>query len=562
MKNLRTIVGLVVLALLAVAAHLAVDFSERKAFASFARSSTVLPLADAATRLIFEYSDSPRVVLANLQSWRFMEPFAGQADSSAVRRILDALAFTAAEDALSDAEILKLGRTRADFGLEYPGLRVVVGRDGERAAVVFGDRTATGESVYAAREGVEAVFTVPTGIVAALEMPIKRLRDAALFPFPAAAVTAFDLKRGTGDFSRFQRRREDWQLVEPEKMSASRARVEGFLQAVTAFPIADFVWPAGTTNEAAVATDSLLAGYGLDPESSVTVTLRTAAGAATVSLGLPAGEGLVYALIRGGTEIVTVDQRVRAAAATESVALTDSRLFPFAEEKLSSLQLADGETTYLLSRAADGWVLESPVAAKAEAPVVGELLGRVLALTAAQLDEGSSLRLGVVSNAELVAVSRAAVLGDLKLADLRSREILHIEPREVRRLSRPAADGKGGAITVVFDPELSSWSVEHSVSNQTVKAEAVEGILAQLNPLKAVAVVSLRVKAAELGNYGLEKPRLTLAVDRQKAESVRKNILIGAAAPGGGHYATVGASEAVFVLDEATVKKLSEPLVE
>lgn len=562
MKNLKTIVGLVVLVLLAIAAHFAVDLSERKAFASFARTSMVLPLADAATRLVVERPGSPRIVLADLQSWRFMEPFAGQADSAVVRKILDALAFTAAEDALSDAEILKLGRTRADFGLERPGLRVVVGREGGEAAVIFGERTPTGESVYAAQEGMTAVFTVPTGVVAALEMPIRCLRDVALFPFPAAAVTAFDLKRGTGAFSRFQRRSEGWQLVEPEEMPASRSRVEGFLQAVTAFPIADFVWPAGTTNETSVASDSLLAGYGLDPESSVTATLRTAAGAATVSFGLPAGEGLVYALIRGGTEIVTVDQRVRAAAATERAALTDSRLFPFAEAELSSLQLADGETTYLLSRSAAGWVLESPVAAKAEEPVVDELLGRILKLTAAQLDGDSSLRLGVVSNAELVAVSRAAVLGDLHLADLRSREILHIEPREVRRLSRPAADGKGGAITVVFDPELSAWSVEHSASNQVVKTEAIEGILAQLNPLKAEAVVSLRVKAAELGEFGLEKPRLTLAVDRQKAESVRKNILIGAAAPDGGYYATVGASEAVFVLDEATVKKLSEPLVE
>ena len=62
-------------------------------------------------------------------------------------------------------------------------------------------------------------------------------------------------------------------------------------------------------------------------------------------------------------------------------------------------------------------------------------------------------------------------------------------------------------------------------------------------------------------SYGLDDPRFTIAIDQFKDDAVRRNVLIGEAAPGGGRYATLGAADAVFVLPERAVGLLTAPLV-
>ena len=74
-------------------------------------------------------------------------------------------------------------------------------------------------------------------------------------------------------------------------------------------------------------------------------------------------------------------------------------------------------------------------------------------------------------------------------------------------------------------------------------------------------VEKLKVMASELAFYGLEHPFLTLAVDLDRADAVRRNIFVGAPAVGGGRYATVGSSDAVFVISDADVTALTSPLV-
>ena len=87
-------------------------------------------------------------------------------------------------------------------------------------------------------------------------------------------------------------------------------------------------------------------------------------------------------------------------------------------------------------------------------------------------------------------------------------------------------------------------------------------VLKALAPLKALRVERLKVSASGLAAYGLDRPVVRLAVDLDRANAVRRNILIGARTPDGGHYATVGAADAVFVVSPEVVEALSAPLVE
>jgi hypothetical protein len=157
------------------------------------------------------------------------------------------------------------------------------------------------------------------------------------------------------------------------------------------------------------------------------------------------------------------------------------------------------------------------------------------------------------------AVARRAALGPRRLEDLRSREILRVDPSRLRRLV--ATDTAGGAFaSVVYDRDRRTWNVESSSEKGVVSAEAVEALAASLSPLRAEWIVTLKVSSSDLRNYGLETPRLTLAVDMDRDDDVRRNILVGDEAQGG-WFATLGANDAVFVLPSRTVDRFRAKLV-
>ena len=88
----------------------------------------------------------------------------------------------------------------------------------------------------------------------------------------------------------------------------------------------------------------------------------------------------------------------------------------------------------------------------------------------------------------------------------------------------------------------------------------MKSVLSAINPLTALRVVRLKVSAPDLGAYGLDTPFLTIAIDQERADAVRRNILIGGETDGG-RFATVGSADAVFVLSRESVEALSAPLV-
>ena len=67
--------------------------------------------------------------------------------------------------------------------------------------------------------------------------------------------------------------------------------------------------------------------------------------------------------------------------------------------------------------------------------------------------------------------------------------------------------------------------------------------------------------ASALAAYGLDRPFLTVAVDQDREDAVRRNILIGERTAGG-RYATVGSSDAVFVISDDAVSRLAAAIVD
>jgi len=406
------------------------------------------------------------------------------------------------------------------------------------------------------------VYIVDGNVLAAADMPADGFRERALCPAGIELVDAFDLKRGKGMFLRFARRDGIWYRSSSkdgeDESPASAVKVRELLQGLSSATAIDFAWPTGSSGEPALPTATLLAGYGLDSESAVTLTLHSRGRRdVQIAFGKDASDGLVYALVQNARAVATVDGRLKDIAG--SADFSDMRLFPYEPSMISRISVVDDGVNYLLAKGDDGkWRMDAPVSVDADEPSVAAFVAKLLSLTYDdRADDG--LVISLVTNAATEVVSRSAALSGLQLSDLRSRDMLVFDPSEVRRLA-VTSRSSAKPTAVVFDRDRRTWIVESSERAGTVEQGSVDGILLALNPLRAEKVVKLKVSPSDLRRYGLETPRITLAVDSSKDGALRRNILIGERSQGG-CFATLGASDAVFVLSEETTKRLTAPLV-
>lgn len=493
--------------------------------------------------------------------WRLVKPYAGDVDESVVLKALDALALSQVVDEISDGELLKLGRSRADFALDRPALTLGLQEDdGTCEQIGFGAVTPVATGVYASIGEGDSVFVMPIEAMKAFDLKADDLRERALFDTGLDVVSRFEVRRSAGEGLRVVREGDAWRVGDEV---ASAKKVRDYLSDLLSAKAVSFVWPVGATNEASIASASLLASYGLDPESALTVAIKDKNGSTRqLSFGKVADDAsLVYALVRNESAIVTVSSALKDALMRGVALFTDSRLFPMEAGQIAAMTLSEGADVYSLVRNDAGeWRFESPIVAPADRSAVETLIDRIVALSPNDVD-ANGVRISMSTNAVPVAVSRAKAFGDLRYEDLRRREILRIDPAVVKRVVSTSGEDAAMSASVVYDRSRGAWAVEKSSDEgAAVAADSVADVLAAVNPLTAQRIARLKVPAADLGDYGLDKPFLTVAIDQDSEDSIRRNIIIGDRTKGG-RFATVGSAESVFVLADETIKRLSSPLV-
>ena len=566
MRNRKAILFLCLAVLALAAANLAVYFNP-DGETSVKRPSLV-PLRDDVNGIRLSRPGAADTVLEKGPlRWRLVAPYAGSVDEQVVLKLVDALAMTPVSEAITDAELLKLGRSRADFTLEDPILAVsLTTASGRTETVGFGKPTPTADGIYASVAGVDAVFIVPAQLLESVDVSAARFRRRSLFLVGADDIASFGIKSGTGPILEFVRDGNDWKMREGTALregKASRQKVVGFLSALTSAEASSFVWPVGASNETDHASTALLAGYGLEPETAVTVTLKGVDGAdRRISFGKEGAAGGVYALVQNGGAIVTVPSALKEAASQEAFRFTEFRHFPVEARAVDLFSCQVDGVLYALARGKEGeWNLESPITARADRQVAETLLSRILALSSADVPGPDGVAVSVSTNARPVTVSRASVFGDLTVESLRSKEVVSLDPALVRRIVRTRGEEEAKPVAVVYDRDRRLWNVENGGEDASVVEDGVRTVLSAVCPLTAVRVVKLKVKAADLDDYGLDSPFLTVAVDVGDGDdAVRRNVIVGKPTAGG-RFATVGSSDAVFVISDESVRKLLSEIV-
>lgn len=569
------LVGIVVL--LAVSAALEWRRAVSRAGAEVRESLVRMPAATVSS-IEFEREGGFVAELVRGQSgeWMVERPFRADADESAVARALDAVLLRPVEDARTEAEIAALGASPASFGLDSPRCVVTLRGGGRNATVRFGALSASGREVYASVGGAESVFMLSSDVLSAMPRSADDLRPRALLPFSEAEVVGLDFRVPDAPFVKLVRQSSDWRLASPVDAPAEAEAVQSVVAALSRARIVSFVYPSSEQVppsgdvEDKVPRDKL-ATYGLTVGAGLSVRVRGADGGFTrVSFGGRAGTNLVYALVGRGASVVTVDASLADMCRVGDATFRDTSVFPHVDaHHLKSVSITAGSDVYLLVRGKGGaWGLESPVVAVADAAQAAAVVDKVLRLRqgdvqtdAVGTDAADFVRVSVATDGAVLpgATVRRAYFGlDGEFANLRSKTMFTLDAETVRRLTMCAADR--AAVVVAHDSEKGSWRVEGgdgAATGRAVDQEAVTALLTALARVDAVGVETLCALPGDYARCGLVKPSFTLAIDVDASGAVRRNIMLGGVASGGGRYATVGGLDAIFVLSRHVVQALT-----
>ena len=559
MTNWKSVFILLVLLALLIGAHLVLRYGadERRTTGR----QTLVEDQDGVCRITLEREGHVSAVLERRElKWSLVAPYAGSVDDQVVMRFMDVLSLAPITDVIGESALLKLGRTRGDFSLDDPILSVVLQFEtGERERFDIGAKTPLADGVYVSINGLDSVFVVPVDLLQTVDVDAERFRRRSVFTIDSNSIAAFDIKRRAGSVLEFTHGDSGWRVGD---VQASSQKVADFLSKVTVATATSFVWPVGASNETEHASAALLVAYGLDPDTAVTVTLKGVDGSdRRISFGKDAPEDRVYALVHGGTAIVTLPVELKAMADQDPGFFADLRLFPVDSRSIDSFSILDRDVLYAFVREkGGGWALESPIVARADNGTVETILSRILALSASDgVSTGDDVAVSLSTNAAKTVVARASVFGSLRPEDLRSKEIVRIDSALVKRIVRIAEHG-AKPVSVIYNRESKGWNLENGGANAVPDLTGIEAVLSAINPLLASRVERLKVSAADLDDYGLDSPFLTVAIDQEVDEAVRRNVIIGKKTKGG-RFATIGSSDAVFVIGEREVGLLSSDIV-
>lgn len=360
--------------------------------------------------------------------------------------------------------------------------------------------------------------------------------------------------------------------------------------------------------------------YGLAPDTAtrVSVWITGVDNRQELFLGKtpPGVTNMVYARTQDSDSIFAVSSALLDVVSATAGELRDRAVFDIDPARVAFVAIQRGERRLVLaSRPETGWALQEPLQAQADGPAVSELIARLMqwriadfvadaptnpatyglaqptgivqlgteppaAPEAAPDAEGReskaptaptiTVHLGATNTAGNLVYARfegshevfqlqAAVAFDGLLSPAgaltyRNRTVLSVAPESVARL----AFTRGRDEQTAARDEAGAWTRAGEEGRQVVAA-AVEGVLLTVANLRASGVEGLAT--ADLAPYGLAEPAASLTLSLTDG-GIKKTILLGRAAPGGGVYAMVKGQDMIFTLPPETVQLLAADITQ
>ncbi len=512
------------------------------------------------------------------ERWTMTEPIRAPADAEAIGRLLLALERLPRGETVTPADRRRADARLADYGLDPPRARIVLGGEGPPLTLRIGRATPIGDGLYLQVEGSDELFTSHRGILALLPDGPEKWRDRALYRGESAVIRRIEVRRPEGLLRIERDERGGWIVASPHPVRANRAAVAELLAQLLAGRVGEFV------AEGAIET----AGYGLD-EPAITVEF-TAAGldpAAPLLLGNPVANrpDWRYAAFRGGAAVFTVSADLIAPLRAPLDDYRDRRLTALDPAEIASIRVENGDLALRLARRAEGWMIEEPAVAPADPDLAEALVrswsgapierfddsggtpgefdppfGRVLLSRKASADEAAADEILLVSrhppadgrvrtrsvSGPIVFEIPARLIESLSPDPLlyRDRRLFNVPPEAIYRLSL----ARGGAAQSVRRDAGGAFVPEHGGAADDA---ALRARLTRILSARARRYVAER--PADLSPYGLDAPAAEFTMDLTGEAGIRKTVLIGRR-EGAFTYAMLRGRDLVFLADDATLE--------
>jgi len=528
--------------------------------------------------------------------WRLTAPVAARADGAAIDRLLSGLADMKRGEVITAQDRSQRNTKLADYGLEPVRCSLALDLGGRKQTVLFGGKATLGDAIYLKDADRGDVVATDAAVTNNFPTNATALRDHALLTGSSFDVKRLDLRGGGRLIQLAKNDKGDWQMQQPIMARADRTAVQGVLDAVFDWKVADF------------AADGVadFATYGIDENAcKVVINAGDKTGEQTLLVGKMAGTNaaLVYVATPPEKSVYTANTNALAKVNTKINDLRDRRLFTLGSYDITSLQVQQGEKKLELKKDAGGeWNIVQPRPAKADAARVQDMLTQLTGVKIEDfLDQSAAnpAALGLAAPAWRVTLQRTAatnaaakvaapgeneqtllvsglqraggrvavrleheatpyeipgsVITNLTIDALvfRNRDILALNSSDVLKLTL----SRGGVTQVVERAASTNDFAVVAPLKGLADKEQISSVLSSFCYLHAQRFVVEDPK--DLAPFGLAKPELALTLGFKGDASHAKTILIGATTESG-RYAMVRGQDLVFVLDAGAAMLLTK----
>ncbi len=331
-----------------------------------------------------ETGEGPIEVSRDEDGWRIVQPHALTADAAAIDSLLSQLASAQKERLVAeDAEDL------APFGLDAPPiLATLLLESGETLRLQVGGGTPVGYNVYVMLDDERDIYMTPAALKDNLDKSLFDLRDKRVLTFEDSEVEGVDIVADSYEVT-LRRAPEsadaspgEWRITAPSETRADTDAVSTALRRLRSDRAAAFVAEQPSTEE--------LEAFGLAaPAASFTVWTKGDA-SQTIDLGVESGEPAgVFARRRGDDPVFVIPESLYDAIIPADInALRDRSLVKVERDRITAIELDQGDQGYRLERRGDDWRIAAPRDLEADASGVSTLLTSFLNLTAESFAEG------------------------------------------------------------------------------------------------------------------------------------------------------------------------------
>ena len=525
----------------------------------------------------------PLTLAKNADSiWQLTAPFTADADPLKINEMLQDLLEKKVKQTL-EAEDL------AQYGLQPPNIRIELWTEGETPAKTFliGDRTVN-YSVYTKEKSESHIFLIESSALDDFTKSPSDLRDRSVFKFAPAEVTTLGLQVGNQAEIRCQRQgdskldvtgdTEGWEMIQPVKAKADARVVEDIVSALSSVRAVVF--------EADGEYDP--ADYGLS-QPRITVTLETTADDSTQELQIgndTETPGRIFVARSDRRAVYTVNKEIYTKLNRNVFDLRDKRVIDFQRTATHRFIIRQGESKIECQKSVEGeWEITAPIALKADAEAVDDLLFGVDALRAVAfvadqpkdlqpygLDAPSIEAAFLVPNAEPAVLLVGKMQGDnvyvkaqnaapvflvkkavldligMGVAGLRSKQILNFRSDDATKIVL-----RHGDINLTCQKQGTNWRLTHP-AQEKARNGAVRSIIQQVNQLTVAAFLPM---VPSVTMTGFDAPEIELTVTlKNRTEHL---LEIGKLADDEHRYGRLqNTPDTVFLLQNETAENLKK----